>query len=198
MLRTRPSGFRRRHLPQAAQVCKFCTRWKTRTLRFGVQYRASFDHCPARLTIACSDRFCSLSPTAVICTQQFEKINLVGVSLSGSCSAADMEARAARALGIEESNCTDRRCAVCTDPNVCEQCKRGSTLVKTPPSGVDKHPTYDDAGADAGWEVEDDVSSADCPKVCQACSTGCRACDDPSPAGCTACYPMYDLGSEGT
>ena len=107
---------------------------------------------------------------------------------------ADMEARAARALGIEESNCTDRRCAVCTDPNVCEQCKRGSTLVKTPPSGVDKHPTYDDAG----WEVEDDVSSADWPKVCQACSTGCRACDDPSPAGCTACYPMYDLGSEGT
>ena len=107
---------------------------------------------------------------------------------------ADMEARAARALGIEESHCTDRRCAVCTDPNVCEQCKRGSTLVKTPPSGVDKPPTYDDAG----WEVEDDVSSADWPKVCQACSTGCRACNDPSPAGCTACYPMYDLGSGGT
>ena len=60
-------------------------------------------------------------------------------------------------------------------------------MVKTPPSGVDKPPVYDDAG----WEVEDDVSSADWPKVCQACSTGCRACNDPSPAGCTACYPMY-------
>ena len=107
---------------------------------------------------------------------------------------ADMEARAARALGIEESHCTDRRCAVCTDPDVCEQCRRGSTLVKTPPSGVDKPPVYDDAG----WEVEDDVSNADWPKVCQACSTGCRACDDPSPAGCTACYPMYGLGSGGT
>ena len=53
-------------------------------------------------------------------------------------------------------------------------------------------------GLKAGWEVEDDVSSADWPKVCQACSTGCRACDDPSPAGCTACYPMYVLGSGGT
>ena len=107
---------------------------------------------------------------------------------------ADMEAKAARDLGIEVSPCTDRLCAVCTDPDVCEQCRRGSTLVQTPPSRVDTLTTYDDAG----WEVEDDVSSADWPKVCQSCSTGCRACDGPSPAGCTACYPMYARGSEGT
>jgi hypothetical protein len=107
---------------------------------------------------------------------------------------ADMEAKAARDLGIEVPPCTDRLCAVCTDPDECEQCRRGSTLVQTPPSRVDTLTTYDDAG----WEVEDDVSSADWPKVCQSCSTGCRACDGPSPAGCTACYPMYARGSEGT
>ena len=45
--------------------------------------------------------------------------------------------------------------------------------------------------------MDDEVPSADWPKVCLPCSTGCRACDNPSPAGCTACYPLYDLGPEG-
>eukprot|EP00964_Phaeocystis_antarctica_P067381 scaffold40784_cov75-Phaeocystis_antarctica.AAC.7 len=108
---------------------------------------------------------------------------------------ADTEAKAARDLGIpEESFCRDQRCSVCTDPAVCEQCKIGSTLVQTPPARVDSPPAFD-AG---GWEVdEEEVSRADWPKVCQACSTGCRACDNPSPAGCTACFPMYDLGPGG-
>ena len=104
---------------------------------------------------------------------------------------ADTEVKAARDLGIPP--CTDQLCAVCTVPEVCEKCTHGSTLVQTPPARVDTPPAFD-AG---GWEVDDEVPRADWPKVCQACSTGCRACDNPSPAGCTACYPMYDLSPEG-
>ena len=104
---------------------------------------------------------------------------------------ADTEVKAARDLGIPP--CTDQLCAVCTVPKVCEKCTHGSTLVQTPPARVDTPPAFD-AG---GWEVDDEVPRADWPKVCQACSTGCRACDNPSPAGCTACYPMYDLSPEG-
>ena len=111
---------------------------------------------------------------------------------------ADTEAKAARDLGIpEESFCRDQRCSVCTDPAVCEQCKIGSTLVQTPPARVDMPPAFDAGGWEVDDEVDDEVSRADWPKVCQACSTGCRACDNPSPAGCTACFPMYDLGPEG-
>ena len=107
------------------------------------------------------------------------------------------EAKARRDLGIPEASestpCNDQRCAVCTVPEVCEQCKSGSTLVQKLPPRVDAPPTFDASG----WEVEDEVSSADWPKVCQACSTGCRTCDDPSPAGCTQCFPMFDLGPQG-
>ena len=103
----------------------------------------------------------------------------------------DAEAKAARDLGIPP--CADQRCAVCTVPGVCEKCKHGSTLVQKPPARVGTPPAFD-AG---GWEVDDEVPRADWPKVCLPCSTGCRACDNPSPAGCTACYPLYDLGPEG-
>jgi hypothetical protein len=106
---------------------------------------------------------------------------------------ADTEAKAARDLGIPEaSSCFDPRCAVCTVPDVCEQCKSGATLVQTPPARVDTPPAFDAGGWEVDDEMDDEVSRADWPKVCQACSTGCRACDNPSPAGCTACFPMYD------
>ena len=60
---------------------------------------------------------------------------------------------------------------------------------KNPPP----EPTFDKDG----WEVEAEVSEDDWPKVCSACTTGCKLCSDTSPGGCRQCFPMHELGPNG-
>jgi len=116
------------------------------------------------------------------------------------------------ARGCEE--CGDPKCASCLNagPGGCDKCRSGFTFEKIPPGefrkrkehqkkvaaatrmpAFDKEPTFDKDG----WEVEEEVSKDDWPKVCSACTTGCKLCSDPSPGSCRECFPMHELGPDG-
>ena len=91
--------------------------------------------------------------------------------------------------------CDDPNCFQCDgDPATCQGCRSGFTFVRKPPSPEDEPPMTIDAD---GWAVEEEVAKEEWPQVCTRCSIGCQVCDDPSPASCRVCFPMYKMGPEG-
>ena len=88
--------------------------------------------------------------------------------------------------------CDDPGCSVCDESSRCQTCQAGYFLTRRPPKpeeevATDKAPPQFDA---AGWEVEEEVAKDDWPQVCSRCSASCLECTDPSPTGCTRCFPL--------